>query len=821
MHLLSAKTPQASFSGHLRAQARSLPSVKACVAKPSADHLKPHDLKHDDPKLNSIDPLSSMFSSIDFDDLDHQLFPRLDRSLAQSMCAAQRPNRLTNHKDQIGVLHFGIGKLFRGLWADKLHHHLKEQGVGPQALIMAMDRSTKSPGYQNLKPQDGLYSRVIADQALPADQTEIIASIADVGALDLRDDRSRAMDRMQTDAFQLASLSITPRGYALSDETISAEALALRTGEPTQTAFGLVLEGLKDRFERKASPFPIIALENLPNNGPLTKSLLLKIAAEVDTDFADWVSLQVDAPSTLVDRICPMAVGENAMRALIINDPSLELPIIDLGAVRTESYGLVAMEPCDNPLLQALNTSGKVLMTNDLDRLDKAKFGLVNGMHTLAGALYPHLHDKPISLQAMLKDPDVASFFKHLAKEIIQTLAPIEGMNFDDYFQDIWQRLTNEKLPDAMSRLAAEMPRKIPQYLSPIMQAAANQNLQTPRLWSILAAGLTHSEIPIEDFLQHIQGTDQQAFVQTCFEKAQDGNAACPLDQTLHTPLWIGQDLAADYKAIHVNLTDLLEHPKDYELRQAQPFTLFFDNDGTLVDSEVIALEAARHLINDIIEARQAGPGVSPEEFNQSFSGMNFNLILNHLNEVRPAVQLSEDDIAQYSAFEEANCIEVLKAKVQATHHTPAILDMLKTNTIDRQVVTSATLERAETALRATNLRGEVEAELFSAVDSLPKPAPKPAGDIYTHALKQLAAKSPHHKAIAVEDSASGVKSAVAAGVPVIGYLGGQHIQADEKFQRAQKLAGLGAALVIEDMAALPLALKQLNLVQHIIPHRD
>ena len=54
---------------------------------------------------------------------------------------------------------------------------------------------------------------------------------------------------------------------------------------------------------------------------------------------------------------------------------------------------------------------------------------------------------------------------------------------------------------------------------------------------------------------------------------------------------------------------------------------------------------------------------------------------------------------------------------------------------------------------------------------------------------------------VAIEDSLSGVRAAVAAGIGhIIGYVGGTHISEDERSSRADNLQSAGAHQVIDRM---------------------
>jgi len=76
--------------------------------------------------------------------------------------------------------------------------------------------------------------------------------------------------------------------------------------------------------------------------------------------------------------------------------------------------------------------------------------------------------------------------------------------------------------------------------------------------------------------------------------------------------------------------------------------------------------------------------------------------------------------------------------------------------------------------------------------------AAKPAPDVYLCAVAEL--RVPASRCLALEDSAAGVQSAVAAGVPVIGFVGASHIPPSH----ADHLLRLGAIAIVERMLDLP-----------------
>ena len=75
---------------------------------------------------------------------------------------------------------------------------------------------------------------------------------------------------------------------------------------------------------------------------------------------------------------------------------------------------------------------------------------------------------------------------------------------------------------------------------------------------------------------------------------------------------------------------------------------------------------------------------------------------------------------------------------------------------------------------------------------------PKPAPDVYLHAASLLGVAP--ERCLVVEDSSTGTRAALAAGMRVIGFVGAGHIPAGH----AQVLRELGAIAIVEHMRELP-----------------
>jgi beta-phosphoglucomutase-like phosphatase (HAD superfamily) len=237
--------------------------------------------------------------------------------------------------------------------------------------------------------------------------------------------------------------------------------------------------------------------------------------------------------------------------------------------------------------------------------------------------------------------------------------------------------------------------------------------------------------------------------------------------------------------------------------------TVLFDHDGTVVDSETIALQTAWHLTSEVAIEFPGAAFYDLPEFVKSFAGKPYRQILTQLYADAPDV-LSEADIVRLVREEEDRAIEKLSQEAQATKGTPTVLKSLRDQGIEFALVSNSSLRRLSACLTASALTHYFPHErIFSAHDSLPAPAPKPQPDIYLHAVKELGANI--STCVAVEDSTSGVRSAVSAGIPqVIGYVGGTHINENERMNRAAMLRSTGVHQVIAQMSELiPLLLEE------------
>lgn len=229
---------------------------------------------------------------------------------------------------------------------------------------------------------------------------------------------------------------------------------------------------------------------------------------------------------------------------------------------------------------------------------------------------------------------------------------------------------------------------------------------------------------------------------------------------------------------------------------------ILFDHDGTVVDSETIALESAWRLTSEVACEFPGAKFYDLPEFVKSFAGKPYREILAQIYANSPT-KLTEADIERLVLEEEDRAIECLNVAATATEGTPEVLAHLRDNGYNFALVSNSSLRRLSACLAASGVISYFPSDrTFSAHDSLPIPKTKPFPDIYLHAVECLNVEI--SECVAVEDSISGVKSAVAAGISeIVGYIGGTHINESERSDRAAALRSTGAHHIIEQMPDL------------------
>lgn len=213
---------------------------------------------------------------------------------------------------------------------------------------------------------------------------------------------------------------------------------------------------------------------------------------------------------------------------------------------------------------------------------------------------------------------------------------------------------------------------------------------------------------------------------------------------------------------------------------------VIFDCDGVLVDSEALACVVHADVLT------QHGYAISAEQVHERFLGRS----------AREARFEVESELGRalpdaYTAQLRATIDRVFGESLQPIPHIADTLAILSQRIC---VASSGTPTRIRSSLGTAGLLDHFAPNLFSA---LQVDRGKPAPDLFLFAAAQM--NTPLARCVIVEDSVPGVTAARAAGIAAIGFTGGSHCRPGD----ADRLYAAGAAIVIDDMRALPQLIAQ------------
>ncbi|HZZ14307.1 MAG TPA: HAD family phosphatase [Paraburkholderia sp.] len=210
------------------------------------------------------------------------------------------------------------------------------------------------------------------------------------------------------------------------------------------------------------------------------------------------------------------------------------------------------------------------------------------------------------------------------------------------------------------------------------------------------------------------------------------------------------------------------------------PFALICDCDGVLIDSEAVA---ARMLVHEL-EARWPDADVEPVVL--PLLGLRIEMVLQG-TATQLGKSLSVEDIDAIRRAVEAAAVQAPAVEgIEAALAQVPLVKACASNSFRPYV---------ENVLARTGLVKFFGDRLFCA-DAVPNP--KPAPDVYLAAAKGVGLAP--SACLVVEDSVTGVTAATAAGMTVLGFIGGGHASDAQ----IDALHAAGARHVFDDMQQLP-----------------
>jgi mannitol 2-dehydrogenase len=392
-----------------------------------------------------------------------------------------------------GVVHVGVGAFHRAHQA-AYHDELLARGQSNWGIcgvgLMPGDRQMQAA----LAAQDHLYTLVLKHSD-GTYEPRVIGSIVDY--LFAPEDPEAVIERMAAEATRIVSLTVTEGGYNLHHVTgefdVDAADVRHDVGEPAapRTTFGFVTEALRRRRERGLAPFTVMSCDNLPGNGKLARHVFTAFARLRDAELAGWMDAEVRFPDSMVDRITPQTTEH------------------DRAEVR-ERFGIddrwpVVCEPFTQWVLEDDFGQGRppyedvgVQVVDDVEPYELMKLRLLNASHQ-ALAYFAYLSGYRLVHEAA-QDPLFRSLLLgYMDEEATPTLAPVPGIDLEDYKRTLIERFSNPEVRDTVARLCAESSDRIPKWLLPVIRAQLASGGEIRRSAAIVASWARYAEGVDED----------------------------------------------------------------------------------------------------------------------------------------------------------------------------------------------------------------------------------------------------------------------------------------------------------------------------------
>lgn len=399
----------------------------------------------------------------------------------------------------VGIVHFGVGGFHRAhqaMYVDKLLRLGQARAWGICGVgVLPGDRRMKDV----LEAQDGLYTLALKH----ADGTwdvSVIGSIVDY--LFAPDDPEAVIEKIAAESTRIVSLTITEGGYNFTHDTGEFDrenpdiVHDLRDGAAPTSTFGLIVEALARRRARGLASPTIMSCDNIEGNGTVARKMFLAYAEMKDPELAAWMRTETSFPNSMVDRITPVTTVE-VTQAL-----STRFGVDDQWPVAAEPFTSWVLEDSfvlGRPPFEQVG----VQLVEDVAPYELMKLRLLNASHQ-ALCYFGYLSGYRL-VHEVAQDPLFAEFLlSYMDDEATPTLAPVPGVDLDEYKRTLIERFSNPEIRDTVARLCAESSDRIPKWLLPVIR----ENLITDRhirlsaaivaSWARYAEGVDEDGEPID-----------------------------------------------------------------------------------------------------------------------------------------------------------------------------------------------------------------------------------------------------------------------------------------------------------------------------------
>lgn len=387
------------------------------------------------------------------------------------------------------IVHLGFGAFHRAhqaVYADILaDEHGSDWGYCEVNLIGGEQQIA------DLKRQGNLYS--VAEMSADAWHVRVVGVVTQ--ALHAKMDGIEAVLAALTQPeVAIVSLTVTEKGYChspatgelLTDHQLFTHDLA--NPHRPQSAPGVIVEALARRRAAGLGAFSVMSCDNMPENGRITRRVIIAWARAIDEELAAWIEASVTFPSTMVDRIVPAVTPETL--ALVAEQTGIADPV----AVACEPFRQWVIEDDFVAGRPAWELAGAELV-RDVLPFEEMKLRMLNGSHSFLAYLgylagYRYISD-------CMWDENYRRVAKRLMLDEQAPTLRVRGVDLQIYADSLISRYTNPALRHLTWQIAMDGSQKLPQrWLDAVRWHIANGSR-----YDLLALG-------VAGWLRYVGGVD-------------------------------------------------------------------------------------------------------------------------------------------------------------------------------------------------------------------------------------------------------------------------------------------------------------------------
>lgn len=390
-----------------------------------------------------------------------------------------RQAMIKNTKDNPVWVHFGAGNIFRAFQAD-IAEKLLNEGIADRGITVV-----EGYDYEIIEKKyrpNGNYSITVVLKADGSVEKKVVGSIGESLLLDSNNDTEfdRLKEVFRKDSLQLATFTITEKGYAVTDangDILPAVKADLEKGDDKpQSYIGKVAALLYERYKAGEKPVAMVSTDNCSRNGDKLKAGVECFAkgwtekGYIEEGFVNYIndSTKVSFPWSMIDKITPRP--DSSVEAMLKADGVEDLDAVVTSKntyvasfVNAEETGYLVIEDAFPNGRPALEKAGVIFTDKEtVDKVERMKVcTCLNPLHTALAVFGCLLGYEKISDE--MKDEELVKLIERIGyKEGLPVVTDPVVLNPKEFIDTVLKvRLPNPFMPDAPQRIATDTSQKL------------------------------------------------------------------------------------------------------------------------------------------------------------------------------------------------------------------------------------------------------------------------------------------------------------------------------------------------------------------------